>query len=271
MAGSRVIETSLEKGGLNPARLFLRLFSRRWLLTTLLVIVAAGVMVRLGIWQLDRLEQRRSFNARVSAQLEAEPLILDAQALEEHAQDLVQMEYRTVQVTGEYDHSQQVALRNQARDQRWGVNLLTPLRIAGTDRTVLVDRGWIPAEDYTSGNWEKYDEPGVVSVTGLIRRSQERPDFGRRSDPTPAPGEFLTAWNLVNVESIDQQVSYELLPVYIQQAPDPAWTGMPLRGQPKLELTEGSHMGYAIQWFAFALLLGLGYPFFVRRREMEGG
>jgi surfeit locus 1 family protein len=242
----------------------LRLFSRRWLLTTLLVVVAVGVMVRLGIWQLDRLEQRRAFNARVSAQLGAGPLVLTGDNL---GLDLVNMEYRTVTVSGEYDHSQQVALRNQARDQRWGVNLLTPLRIAGSDQVVLVDRGWIPAEDFTSGQWEKYDEPGRVTVTGMVRRSQERPDFGRRADPTPAPGEFLTAWNLANVGSIDQQISYALLPVYIQQAPNPEWTGMPLRGQPKLELTEGSHMGYAIQWFAFAALLGIGYPFFVRKQE----
>jgi surfeit locus 1 family protein len=180
------------------------------------------------------------------------------------------MEYRAVTVTGEYDDSQEVALRNQAHDGRWGVNLLTPLRIAGTDRAVLVDRGWIPAEDYTSGAWEKYREPGTVNVHGVIRRSQAKPDFGRRGDPTPAPGEFIPAWNLVNVESIDVQTSYDLLPVYIKQSPDPAWTGLPFRSQPKLELTEGSHLGYAIQWFAFAALLGFGYPFFVRKQEREG-
>ncbi len=246
--------------------LFLKLFSRRWLLTTLLVVAAVGVMARLGVWQLDRLEQRRAFNARVSAQIEAAPLELSAEALD---LDLSNMEYRTVTVKGQYDHSQQVALRNQARDQRWGVNLLTPLRIEGSDRAVLVDRGWIPAEDFTAGEWGKYDEPGQVTVVGLVRRSQDRPDFGRRSDPTPAPGEFINAWNLANVASIDRQVSYDLLPVYIQQAPEPSWTGMPLRGQPKLELTEGSHMGYAIQWFAFAALLGLGYPFFVRKQEND--
>ncbi len=36
-------------------------FSRRWWWTTLLVIAGAAVCVRLGIWQLDRLHQRRTF------------------------------------------------------------------------------------------------------------------------------------------------------------------------------------------------------------------
>ena len=51
------------------AQPFRSLFSLRWLLTTLLVIMAVVVLARLGIWQLDRLEKRKAFNARVIANL----------------------------------------------------------------------------------------------------------------------------------------------------------------------------------------------------------
>lgn len=249
--------------------LLLKPFTRRWLLATLLVVAAALVMARLGVWQLDRLAQRRAFNARVQAQLDQPPLDLTAGW---RGADLYNMEYRQVTVTGEYDFSQQVALRNQAHDNRWGVSLLTPLMIAGSDQAVLVNRGWIPADeaagDYLGGDWRRYDEPGTVTVTGVLRRSQSKPDFGRRSDPLPAPGERLDAWNFANVDAIDGQVPYELLDGgYIQQAPDPAWTALPYRSAPQLELTEGPHMGYALQWFSFALLLLGGYPFFIRRSE----
>jgi cytochrome oxidase assembly protein ShyY1 len=54
------------------------LFSRRWFLTTLLALAAVGVLIRLGIWQLDRLSQRRAFNASVIAQQTAAPLALGA-------------------------------------------------------------------------------------------------------------------------------------------------------------------------------------------------
>ena len=50
------------------------LFSRQWLKTTILVIAAVLVMIRLGFWQLDRLAQRRAFSERVEAQLAADPL-----------------------------------------------------------------------------------------------------------------------------------------------------------------------------------------------------
>jgi surfeit locus 1 family protein len=246
--------------------MLLKVFSRRWLLTTLLVIVAVGVMVRLGIWQLDRLAQRRAFNARVNAQVDQPPLNLNQGG---EAADLVNMEYRKVIVTGEYDFSQQVALRNQAHDSRWGVDLLTPLKVDGSDRAVLVNRGWIPADDFNTGDWSKYDEPGTVEVHGVLRRSQSKPDFGRKSDPIPAPGQRLEAWNFTNVDGIDRQTHYDLMPVYIQEAPDPSWTGLPYRTKPELDLSEGPHMGYAIQWFAFAAILAFGYPFFIRREETQ--
>lgn len=244
-----------------------RMFSRKWLLATILVVAAMAVMIRLGIWQLDRLDKRRAFNARVSAQIAQPPLELQGNALEV---DLTQMEYRKVRLTGEYDPAGEIALRNQYWNDQWGVHLVTPLKITGNERAVLVDRGWIPGEAYQSGDWSQYIEPGKVTVEGVIRLSQSKAELGRRSDPTPAPGEGpLKTWNFVNVPRLAEQTGEALLPVYIQQSPDPAWTGLPRRFQVELDLSEGPHMSYAIQWFIFAAILGIGYPFFIRRRESE--
>ena len=244
----------------HPQPVVLRMFSRRWILSTLLVIAGMLVLARLGVWQLDRLEKRRLFNARVLAQVNQPAILLSGQALNA---DLASMEYRPVIVEGEYDHSQEVALRNQAWNDQIGVHLLTPLKITGSDKAVLVDRGWVPVQDFSSHDWSKYTEPGKVRVEGVIRASSSKPDFGKRDDP---PGR-LDIWNFANVARISEQVSYSLLPIYIQQAPDPAWTGLPYRSQPELDLTEGPHLSYAIQWFTFAAILGLGYPFFIRRQE----
>ena len=239
-----------------------RLLTFRWIITTLLVIAGVGVLIRLGIWQLDRLEWRRAFNTRVTAQMTAPALDLNAS---QPVEDLYDMEYRNVTVTGRYDFSQEVLLRNQVWDNRLGFHVLTPLQGAGTVWYVLVERGWIPFED--AADREKYYEPGMVAVQGMIRRSLEKPDFGGVPDPTLAPGETrLDAWNVVNVPRITAQSGLKLLPIYIDQAPDTAWTNLPYRSLPEIEISEGPHQGYALQWFTFATILGLGYPFFVRRQ-----
>lgn len=240
------------------------IFSRRWFLATILVVFGVMILARLGIWQLNRLEKRRAFNARVETQISQPTLDLNA----EIPAGLAGMEYRSVVVAGEYDHAHQVVLRNQASGNRIGVHLLTPLQISGSEQVILVDRGWVPIQDFTyDQDWSDYDEPGLVEVAGVLRASQDQPDYGSRRDQIPTQGERLAAWYFANLEGIQVQLPYDLLPAYVQQAPQANHTGLPERTQPKLELTEGPHMGYALQWFTFAAILGIGYPIFIRKQE----
>lgn len=242
-----------------------RLISHRWWKTSLLVIAAVIVMIRLGLWQLDRLDQRRAFNARVEEQLAQSALEISEENLRA---DLYNMEYREAIVLGEYDHDRQVVLRNQDWQGRLGVHLLTPLIVQGSDRAIMVNRGWIPYEDFEAGKLSKFDESGLVEVNGVIRRSQTKPRIGGRADQIPAEGEPpLQAWNWINVGGIAGQLPYELLPVYLQGSPEPSRDQMPYRTQLELDLNEGSHLGYAFQWFTFALILAIGYPIYVSREE----
>jgi surfeit locus 1 family protein len=238
------------------------MFSRKWILTTLLVLVGTAVCVRLGIWQLDRLAQRRAFNAQYLEASVSSPIILDSTPQD----DLTKMEYRMITVTGTYDPANQVVLRNQFHDSQPGYFLLTPLVLSdGTG--ILVERGWIPAEGNTKpSDWRQYDQPGEVTLSGIIRLGQAQPELGGVPDPQLAAGQTrLDFWNLVNVERISRQIPYKLLPVFVQPEPDPTLIKPPYPYQPEFEITEGPHMGYALQWFSFAAILFFGYPFFLRR------
>ena len=116
------------------------MFSRKWLVATFLVFFGTAFCIRLGIWQLDRLEQRRAFNSQVESMRAAELLDLNTNT----SQDVASMEWRAVTVTGEYDFENQVAIRNQYIGDQYGYHLITPLLYNGT--AVLVDRGWVPAD-----------------------------------------------------------------------------------------------------------------------------
>jgi len=239
--------------------IFKKMFSRAWLITTLLVFLGTAFCIRMGIWQLDRLKQRRSFNAQVISMRAAEPLDLNQNL----PADISAMEWRAVTVTGEYDFENQVALRNQYIDDQYGYHLITPLLFSGG--AVLVDRGWIPADgNATPSDWRKYDETGQVTVTGQIRLGQEKPAFGGVAD---ADTGHLDVWNNLNVVRISEQSPYPILPVYVQPNEIENDSVPPIPFQPVVELTEGPHFGYALQWFAFATILFLGYPFFLRKQE----
>jgi len=246
------------------------MFGRKWLIATLLVFAGTALCVRLGIWQLDRLEQRRAFNAQFEAARAQVALDLN----QEQPENLAEMEWRPVKVTGEYDFANQVALRNQYYGDQYGYHLLTPLLFNSstgsgqTTKAVLVDRGWISADgNSASPDWRKYDETGIVNISGQIRLGQTKPAFGGVADALPEDGEKLEVWNNADLARIANQLPYPVLPVYIQPEPDANDTEPPIPFQPEIELTEGPHFGYALQWFTFATILFVGYPFFLRKQE----
>jgi len=236
-----------------------KMFSRAWWLTTLLVFIGTAVCIRLGVWQLDRLELRREFNAQVMS-MQAAP-ILDLN--KELPVDISSMEWRAVTVTGDYDFENQVALRNRYHETRYGYHLVTPLLFNGT--AVLVDRGWIPAD----ADWRDFDEPGAITVTGQIRLGQGKPAFGGVADAPPEDGNPLKVWNNLDVERMSAQFPYPILAVYVQPDAGEGDVTPPIAYQPEIELTEGSHFGYAFQWFTFAAILFAGYPFYLRKQDQN--
>ncbi len=62
---------------------------------------------------------------------------------------------------------------------------------------------------------------------------------------------------------------FPVLPIYVQPNVDPNLTDPPIPSQDQLDLSDGPHMSYAIQWFSFAAIMLVGYPFYVRKQEKE--
>jgi len=247
---------------MKQARQLLRtLFGRKWWWVTLLVMVAMVVLARLGIWQLDRLEQRRAKNALVAAALAASPLDLASETLSD---DLSTMKNRQVATSGTYDLDNQLILKVQNWEGRAGAHLITPLLLADGETSVLIDRGWIPEAENNPAGRAKYDVPGQVTVEGFVVLSEAL--LGREGT---VPEEPQTEWYRVDIAAIQPQMPYKLLPIYVMQAPEDPQE-LPYRPEPVVDLSEGSHFGYALQWFTFSLGLGIAYMVYVRKSMKEG-
>ncbi|RME50421.1 MAG: SURF1 family protein [Caldilineae bacterium] len=262
---------------LSPWRLAAAMVSRQWRWATLLVLAGMLVLARLGIWQLDRLEQRRARNAQTAQQLALPPLPLTGDPL---PADLESLKLRQASARGTFDFGHQIVLKLQnwndasvpdslgAPVQAVGVDVITPLVIAGTSKAVLVNRGWLPEAEASPERLAAYNQPsGEVTVVGRIALSQKPP-----RGPAPPPATPQQAWYRVDIEAIQPQMPYELLPIYLVQSPDGAEPGtLPYRRTIEVDLSEGRHMGYAIQWFAFSLLLGGGYVYYISQHTKTAG
>jgi surfeit locus 1 family protein len=241
------------------------LFGRKWWWVTLLVLLLMAVLARLGIWQLDRLEQRRAANVALAAALDAEPVLIDPKDFSSGVKTAA--ENTLVVVEGTYDFENQIALIVQNWQGMPGLHLITPLVLddgetVGRKTAVLVDRGWIPDEQQSPEFWSQYDETGPVSVDGYIAKSQ----IISRGTAESAPSGPSQEWYRVDIDAIQPQMPYELLPVYvIQSPPEDGSTDLPYHQPRSVEISEGNHLSYAFQWFIFSVGLGTAYVIYINK------
>jgi surfeit locus 1 family protein len=226
-------------------------------LTLLALILVAAVFVRLGFWQLSRLEERRSAN-RVAAQARAEPPRQLGTGANWTAEELNE---RWVEASGEFDHSHEVAIRGQAFQGTPGVLVVTPLRLAASDSAVLVLRGFVPSPDAVSADLDSLTESGRLRVYGLAT-----PIGSGGGQPLERDGR--TTWARLDLAALRARLPYPVLPVLLRQAPDSGLPSMPRR-LPAPELSEGPHLSYAIQWFAFAVM-AVAFGVLVVRKDGRG-
>jgi len=226
------------------------------------IVTVAATMVGLGLWQLRRLQERRALNAEIRQRLAQPPLTLSGQDLDSPEQ----LDYRPVVVQGTFDFANEIVLSNRAYEGSPGVHVLTPLRIAGSDVAVLVDRGWIPYMAAAPEARVPYQIPaGEVEIAGILRRAQPRASPFLPANPPLSPEQpRLDSWFWVDLNQIQVQMPYPLVPLFVVEAARPDPIRLPLSGY-EVDLSDGPHLSYAFQWFAFAAIAAVGPLVYWRR------
>jgi surfeit locus 1 family protein len=222
-------------------------------------LLVGAVCLRLAIWQVERLHARRSRNATTLEQ-RALPAT-DIRDVGEAA------EARRVFATGRFDFAHEVVLRGRALDGVPGVEVVTPLRMNGTDTAVLVMRGYVPSADAITYEEVAHREPDSLRVVGFAM-----PVPSDSAGASPALRKGAETWRRLDLASVRARLPYPLEAVYIV-ADSPVTVSPAPRRLPAPALDDGPHLNYAIQWFAFASIAfgGAGALLWHRRRERAEG
>lgn len=236
----------------------------KWIAGHVLAIAAIVIFVSMGFWQVRRLAERQEFNSLITSRTTVGEQPLD-EVLAGYGPDQDDLELRIVVAEGEYLPGDEIILRSRSYNGLSGHHVLTPLDLGG-GRSIVVDRGWVHIDLDRPGLPEFAAPEGPVTVYGALRRTEARGSFG----PVDPDTGVLEQIARVDLMRIDQQVETEVLPVYIQllrqlpgQTDDvPALVPLPTP-------SEGSHRGYAVQWFLFAGVVAAGYPVLLWRTSSE--
>ncbi len=229
---------------------------RRNILAGVLAIVTAAICIRLGVWQLDRLSQRRARNATVIARLQAPPASLAALPEDSTAR------YRRVRVSGTYDFDHEIVLTDRTRGGSPGVNLITPLRTDDSSRAVLVNRGWVYSPDASTVDRSRYIQREHATLRGYVET------FPPPSRGDPRSMADARVWRRLDAARLAATLPYPIAPYYIVALADTLSApsanleaGAP--GDTIVRLAppapdEGPHKSYAVQWFSFAVIALIG-------------
>ena len=245
-----------------------KLDARSWGFLFVAVVVAA-IFLRLGTWQLDRLTDRRADNARRQVLAALPTLQVSGSA---DLPPLDSLLWRRVLLTGEWDFGREIIIRGRAAYSSPGVHVVTPLRLKN-GQAFLVLRGWLPAADGLSADIHaarpsirEGADAETVQITGLAlpgEPSSALPPRWKRFD-----GSRLLVLGSLDFDSAERGFGETLVHAWIlpDSLPDLGASGPPRPVQQPIP-SDGPHLMYAIQWFAFAAITIAGAIVFVRPRR----
>ena len=220
------------------------------------------LFIVLGLWQLQRGEDKRALMATAEARAALPPL--DLNALREAWPGPASLAWRPVRVRGTWDPAHQVLLDNQVADGQPGYLVFTPLRLEG-GRSVLVNRGWIGGGLERDRVPDLHLDGATVVVTGVAAPPPPaglwvRSDFAELLAPDVLRVQRLDPASLSGRLGIELEAFTIRLDVDQPDGYRRAWSIPGLHPE--------RHTAYAIQWFLFAaILLGLYLHFNVKADE----
>lgn len=223
----------------------------------LLTAVAVAVFGYLAVWQLGRAEQRDQQRMQIIERLEMPEQAFDADTV-----SLDSNRYQRYTLQGRFLNDGQVILDNVVLNGKVGYDVITPFVQQGSEQVFLVNRGWIKANP----DRRQFPDIRVSEEPVSIMVSLDKP----RSAPVVGAEVVDTAnrWNYLDMAYYRQQSGHRI-PGYLLLLSEQTGPGYQ-RQWPGIEDKSAMHIGYAIQWAAFALIaLGTYIGLSFKRRNPD--
>ena len=240
------------------------MLSWRSVVVTVSTVLVVGVTASLGLWQLGRAEQKNQLQAQIDVLAQAAVLgNSDVLALSGPAEGL----HRRVLLQGMWVQAATVLLDNRPMAGQVGFWVITPLQLLGSQRVVLVNRGWVARNFMDRTQVPDFDTPsGMVELQGRLT-----PPVSALFEFEPSPPGRIRQ-NVV-LADYAQDTGLDFLPITVVQT-DPSAGGIG-RDWPVITGKVHTHYGYAAQWFSLSALCAGLYIWFQwiaprRKRKTHG-
>jgi surfeit locus 1 family protein len=219
--------------------------SFRFLVPSILILATMAFLVSLGFWQLDRADQKRTIEASIQkANTGVVELIINQN-------ELLNKEYYEVRLQGSYIGDKQFIYDNQIVDQASGYYVLTPFVLTGQSNAIMINRGFIP----WNGRRDQLADIAVGSAFREIKVQVSKPIKRIELKTSDISNQFPVLIQAIDFDVIEEISSTSFVDVIGLLDPS-SDDGFVRKWEPYTGSIE-KHIGYAIQWFLMALVLGI--------------
>ncbi|MEX0328139.1 MAG: SURF1 family protein [Ruegeria sp.] len=214
---------------------------RRVLFLLIFGLAGLGVLVSLGVWQVQRLAWKQGVLAEIESRISAEPVSLPLQVSEGGDK------YLPVTVSGDMQPGE-IHVLVSVKQVGAGYRIIQPFRT--DDRTILVDRGFVPVTAK-----DTLRQTGQMEISGNLHWPDEIDSY------TPEPDLDANIWFARDVPNLAAALGSEPVLLIARSQTDPGVTPLPVdtAGIPN------DHLQYAITWFGLALVWAAMTGYFLWR------
>lgn len=215
----------------------------------ILTLIALGVLVSLGNWQMERMAWKADLIKLVNERV-ASPAI-SFKELVQRSPKLEDVRFQPVRLRGTFDHSEERHYFLPYKG-KVGWHIITPF-ILETGEIVLVDRGFVPDALKEAKERPKGLITGLQEIEGLVRLSEERNYFSPLNDVRQ------NKWYVRDLKELYGSLKMSeggqsAWPFMVDQKRVGTSGEWPLPGVTKVTFTD-KHFGYALTWYGLALTL----------------
>ncbi|MEP9391222.1 SURF1 family cytochrome oxidase biogenesis protein [Gordonia sp. VNQ95] len=225
-----------------------------WIALSIVVVAfAAACFMLLAPWQLGKNTATSERNDLIKSAVAIDPVPISELA-PPGAPFAPKTEWREVTVTGSFLTDKQALVRLRSVEERPAIEVLTPFRVAGSDRVLVVDRGYV-RPDQSSTPVIPPPPAGETTITARIRAAEGTSD-GRGAR---VEGGALTVYT-IDPAQLSAATGTAMDPFYLMLSPgQPGALGD--IGLPQLD--SGPYLSYGLQWLAFGIMAPLGAGYFI--------
>ncbi len=227
------------------------------LIPTLVALFMVPGLIALGMWQLNRADEKGLIDSNVEEAQQKSPLQINL--FVESQNDFSSQIYRSASLVGQYDKRVNFLLDNRTYKGRAGFHVLTPFFLGTSEsepKAVLINRGWITYKGERSNIPKITVSNKKTEILGIIKKVGK--SIVLKNDEASSASLQKTYPKIIQAISLDKlskELNYELLPIVIQLDKS-AKSGFIREWQPYYG-TVDKHIAYSVQWFSMAAVLFL--------------